>query len=113
MKSIQTLFAEICYSAYINGLYKVSGFNTRVDRDCPSMRPGYFYNSLPEDVKERIKNELTSESIKKSISLCVLFSPPIEPWWDCASKNKSYIKEEKLKFELELMKRGWKPSFEL
>jgi len=75
----------------------------------PSMRPGYFYNSLPDEVKERLKNELKSEHVQNMLLSTKLYGP-VEPWWDRKSDRH---KKEMLKFEEELMRHGWKPNFKL
>ena len=112
--SIQTLFAEVCYFALLNGEMVVSGHSVvRKERTHPTMRPGYYYNNLPEWMKERIKNELTSEVAQKAVPRVLFECNPVEPWWDATNSNRRFVKKEKLKFEIELMKHGWKPNFEL
>lgn len=72
-------------------------------------QPGYFYNRLSEEVKERIRNELKPEHMQSLLYKFVAWGPVI-PWEEQRILDaKDGFKREKLKFELELMKHGWRP----
>ncbi len=109
-QSIQSLFIDICDQAQWSGHILV-GYLSSIRRKPtdPAMRPGYFYNNLPEEVKERLKKELKSEHAQDMLLSTKLYGP-VEPWWDRKSDRH---KKEMLKFEEELMRHGWKPNFKL
>lgn len=109
-KSIKGLFLDICHHAEWSGYVLVGGLSSiRRKPTDPAMRPGYFYNNLPKEVKERLKNELKSEHVQDMLLSTKLYGP-VEPWWD---RKSDWHKREMLKFEEELMKHGWKPNFSL
>jgi len=90
----------------------VSGGSIRRDQSHPTMQPGYYYNNLPEHIKERLKNELTSEIIKTSVLSLFLRCGPIHAWWDESvhiQRLQEMLREEKLKFEAKMIEAGWKP----
>ena len=106
-KSIESLFLDICDQARWNGLVKVGLLSScRRTKDNLWMQPGYFYNKLPEDVKNRIKEELKSKHAQVPL-MSELLCGQITPWWEV----KPDYRKDKEAFELELMKHGWKPDF--
>lgn len=114
-QSIQGLFTEICDQAFWNGT-ALWGMHTSIRReaDHPERKPGLFYSRLPQEVKDRLKNELKSEHanfILTSLLRCGKDGQPL-PWWEEKRANAdTWIRGEKLKFEAELMKHGWKPNY--
>lgn len=106
-KSIESLFLDVCDKAMWDGANKLGSFcSIRREREHPCTKPGYFYNKLPEDVKERLKNELKSEHTQTPLAIMISCGQ-VTPWWD----HKYNYRKDKEKFELELMKHGWKPDF--
>jgi catalase len=65
MQTIKRLYEDICESAYWDGYWRVS--QRRYDRTDPQVQPGYYYNNLSEEIKERLRKELTSEIIRTSV----------------------------------------------
>lgn len=109
-KSIKGLFLDICDQAQWNGHVLIGGLSSlRRDKNHPWMKPGYYYNNLPEEIKERLKKELKSEHVQDMLLSTKLYGP-VEPWWD---RKSDWHKREMLKFEEELMRHGWKPDFRL
>jgi hypothetical protein len=115
MKSIQRLFYDICDTAFHMAIIHHGCLSSmRRDKNHPSMQPGYWYNNLPEEHKERLKNELKSEHVA-NVGLMTWCEPnACLPWYDRqVERGKDMVREEKLKFEQELLRNGWKPNYEL
>lgn len=108
-RSIQGLFTDICYNAIWDGYWVVSGDSIRKNRDHPSRQLGYYYNSLPEEIKKRLREELKSEHVQSPLRVMLTCGDVIP--WDDPNKYRGWHKKEMLKFEEELMRHGWKPSF--
>lgn len=113
-KNVKAVFAEVCHNAYWNGVHYASGHHRRTDRTDPRMQPGYYYNNLPEETRELLKNELTSDITKDLMISVFKDCGPNEAWWEPRAKTgDNWVSREKLKFEAELMKHGWQPNYKL
>lgn len=112
-QSIQSLFTEVCDSAYWNGYLRISRHHMGCRPSAEHIKPGYYYNQLPDWIKERLKNELTSDIAKNVVLRLFLEAGPNEPWWDHKAESERFFRREKKKFEAELMKHGWQPNYKL
>jgi hypothetical protein len=108
-KTIRSLFLDVCEGARWDGILLFGVLSSkRTDPSHPTMRPGYYYNNLPEDIKERLRNELKSEHAQ-DILLSVKLYGHVESWWNLNTSE--FYKKECLKFEQKLIRHGWKPNF--
>jgi hypothetical protein len=81
-KTIDQIFQEVCISAFEDGMRNFGLCSSlRHPRNSEKYKPGYFYNSLPFDVKERIKKELRSEHAQNILRSIKEFGH-LKPWWE-------------------------------
>jgi len=104
-KTIQQVFNEVCIQALQDGNYNFGICSSlRRPQNSPQYQPGWFYNQLPQEVKDRIKNELRPEHAQNLLRQVKEWGQH-EPWWERDAKSgERMLTHEKLKFEFEVLK---------